>query len=133
MNPIDPKKTDQAVGEVFRRHRKAVGLSQEELGRHIGTSAQQIQKYEAGQNRVSVHRLLSAAHAFGVHPNRLIDEIHGASGWSADLGSGNRSKESDFLATAVGRRLVSSLADLSDDGFASRLADLAAEATRLRR
>ncbi|MEM1064969.1 MAG: helix-turn-helix transcriptional regulator [Pseudomonadota bacterium] len=131
--PNDPKVTDQAVGEVFRRHRKYVGFSQDELGRKIGTSAQQIQKYETGQNRVSVHRLLSAARAFGVHPSKLIDEIHLATGGAEGGNSSGCSRESDFLETAAARRLVSSLVDLSDEAFAARLADLVAEVTRVSR
>jgi transcriptional regulator with XRE-family HTH domain len=38
-------------------HRLALGMTQETLGKALGVSFQQIQKYERGHNRVSAGRL----------------------------------------------------------------------------
>lgn len=50
-------KVDVYVGERLRQYRMLAGLSQEELGRRVGLTFQQIQKYEKGANRVGAGRL----------------------------------------------------------------------------
>jgi transcriptional regulator with XRE-family HTH domain len=42
----------------MREQRLALDMSQEQLGRELGVSFQQIQKYENGVNRVSAARPL---------------------------------------------------------------------------
>ena len=49
---------DRDLGRRLRELREAKGLSQEKLAREIGVVFQQIQKYEAGINRISCSRLL---------------------------------------------------------------------------
>ena len=50
--------TDKSLGKKLRQLREGRGLSQEKLAREIGVVFQQIQKYEAGINRISCSRLL---------------------------------------------------------------------------
>jgi transcriptional regulator with XRE-family HTH domain len=57
---------DILVGHNIRIHRLDRGLSQTELGRHVGVTFQQVQKYENGANRVGSRRLLKVAELFGV-------------------------------------------------------------------
>ena len=45
---------DVEIGARVRQARVAAGLSQSELGAHLGISFQQVQKYEKGKNRVAV-------------------------------------------------------------------------------
>jgi transcriptional regulator with XRE-family HTH domain len=52
---------DRHVGALIRLRRKALGLSQTELGRRVGITFQQIQKYERGTNRVSASTLYEIA------------------------------------------------------------------------
>ena len=54
-----PKATeiDVMVGARVRVRRLELDLTQQELGRKIGITFQQIQKYESGHNRVSAGRL----------------------------------------------------------------------------
>ena len=52
---------DCTVGLRIATLRKAKGLSQTELGQHVGVTFQQIQKYEKGANRVSSGRLQQIA------------------------------------------------------------------------
>lgn len=44
---------DIHVGSKIRQARKMLGLSQSLLGKALGLSFQQIQKYETGENRIS--------------------------------------------------------------------------------
>lgn len=61
-----PHPVDRNVGTNIRRLRRAAGLSQTELGRAIGVSFQQIQKYESGANRTSPSKLAGMAARLGL-------------------------------------------------------------------
>jgi transcriptional regulator with XRE-family HTH domain len=57
---------DELIGKRIRALRIEAGITQEELADRIGLSSQQLQKYEAGANRVSVSRLLDISEVLGV-------------------------------------------------------------------
>ncbi|WP_330168082.1 helix-turn-helix transcriptional regulator [Bartonella grahamii] len=61
MPTKNPHFIDISIGKRIRHRRIAMGLSQKELGTHLGVSFQQIQKYEKGLNRVSAKCLLEIA------------------------------------------------------------------------
>ncbi|MBN7808947.1 helix-turn-helix transcriptional regulator [Agrobacterium rosae] len=63
MKPKQATDFDILVGERIRKRRKALGLSQSELGAVAGLSHQQIVKYEAGQNRVHPAEMVVFARA----------------------------------------------------------------------
>lgn len=67
-----PDAIDAWVGRRIRERRAAMGLSQTALSQRLGVSAQQVQKYEAGQNRISASRLNDIAIALGVSPGVLF-------------------------------------------------------------
>ena len=48
---------DALVGSRLRTRRKQLRISQEKLGKEIGVSFQQVQKYENGTNRIGAGRL----------------------------------------------------------------------------
>ncbi len=52
-----PRPVDAHVGGRVRARRTLIGMSQEELGNHVGLTQQQIQKYEKGMNRIVSSRL----------------------------------------------------------------------------
>jgi len=64
---------DVLVGHNIRLWRLQRGLSQAELGRRIGLTFQQIQKYEKGANRVGAGRLTQLADALEVSISSLFD------------------------------------------------------------
>lgn len=133
MTPPDPQQTDEAMGNLIRLHRKSAGLSLEDLGRAVGTSPQQIHKYEVGLNRVSVHRLLSIAQAVGVDAVALIAELEGALRDPKASHTHERTKQLAFLASSTGRLLTSSLVEMDDEDFSASLATVAKLASRSRR
>ena len=65
-----PKKSastvDVFVGQRIRQRRMMMGYSQEELGRNLDLTFQQVQKYEKGVNRVGAGRLFLIASILGV-------------------------------------------------------------------
>lgn len=54
---------DRLVGHRVRQRRIETGMSQEKLAEAIGVSLQQLQKYEAGANRIGASRLFRIAEA----------------------------------------------------------------------
>ena len=72
LNGPDP--IDIAVGLRLRTLRKSKGMSQEQLGKALGITFQQIQKYERGTNRISASMLVKSARALAVAPTSLLPE-----------------------------------------------------------
>jgi transcriptional regulator with XRE-family HTH domain len=73
--PIDAALVCQELGRRIASYRKNSEMSQSDLGSSIGTSYQQIQKYEDGRNQVSVPRLLQIAKALNVTGHELLEGL----------------------------------------------------------
>ena len=61
-----PHPVDVHVGRRLRLKRTILGLSQEAIGKAIGVTFQQIQKYERGINRMGASRLYDFSRSLGV-------------------------------------------------------------------
>ena len=72
--------TDALVGHNVRICRLQKKLTQGELGRRIGVSFQQVQKYENGANRIGAGRLTQIAGVLGVPLSALFDGAAAAAG-----------------------------------------------------
>lgn len=70
--PRSPDAIDALVGRRIGERRMAMGLSQTALAQRLSVSSQQVQKYEAGQNRISASRLNDIALALGIAPGDLF-------------------------------------------------------------
>jgi len=78
--PTKPKKPrekvaneiDEGIGNRLKSFRLAAKMSQEQLGKSLGVTFQQIQKYENGKNRLSGSRLIKAAETLKVSPAQLL-------------------------------------------------------------
>lgn len=66
---------DKHVGLRMRKRREALGISQGRLGRHLGLTFSQIQKYEKGSNRIGAGRLYQIAAFLGVPPSHFFEGI----------------------------------------------------------
>jgi transcriptional regulator with XRE-family HTH domain len=64
---------DRHVGARVRMQRIVRGFSQTELGKAVGVTFQQVQKYEKGTNRVSASRLQQIANILEVTPDFFFD------------------------------------------------------------
>lgn len=60
-----PAPVDVHVGKMIRARRLAIDITQAELAEALGTSFQQVQKYERGANRISASKLYDAAQKLG--------------------------------------------------------------------
>ena len=70
---------DVYVGNRVRKRREALGISQGRLGRHLGLTFSQVQKYEKGSNRIGAGRLYQIAAFLGVPPSYLFEGLEGTS------------------------------------------------------
>jgi len=68
-----PHPVDVHVGRRLRLKRMILGLSQESVGKAIGVTFQQIQKYERGINRMGASRLYDFARSLGVHVSYFFE------------------------------------------------------------
>jgi len=68
---------DIHVGRRLRQRRALLGLSQDKLGRAVGLTFQQIQKYERGANRIGASRLLQFSRALTVPVAYFFEDAPG--------------------------------------------------------
>ncbi len=68
---------DAHVGQRVRQLRWVVGMTQQQLGESAGIQYQQIQKYEAGANRISVSRMWDIAAAMEVPVSFFFEGLDG--------------------------------------------------------
>ena len=61
-----PSQIDIHVGKRVKLRRMVLGMSQEELGKALGVTFQQVQKYERGVNRIGASRLYDLMRVLGV-------------------------------------------------------------------
>jgi transcriptional regulator with XRE-family HTH domain len=66
MSPKAANSIDAYVAARLRTFRKQLGLSQADTAKQIGVTFQQIQKYEAGLNRIGAGRLYQLATLYGI-------------------------------------------------------------------
>ncbi|MCZ6743152.1 MAG: helix-turn-helix transcriptional regulator [Alphaproteobacteria bacterium] len=70
-----PHLIDVHVGSRVRLRRNLLGMSQEKLGKAIGLTFQQIQKYERGVNRVGASRLYHLGLALDVPVSFFYEDL----------------------------------------------------------
>ncbi|MBJ2153082.1 MULTISPECIES: helix-turn-helix domain-containing protein [Paracoccaceae] len=63
---------DIILGEQIRDLRRAQGISLADLGDEVGVSYQQMQKYEAGVNSLSVSKFVQISKLFSQEPSKLL-------------------------------------------------------------
>ena len=65
---------DRIIGERIRARRWMLQMTQQQLAARIGVSFQQIQKVEAGTNRIAASRLWNVAQALNVPIGHFFPE-----------------------------------------------------------
>ena len=108
---------DSLVGARIRLLRKPRKMSQTELGKAIGVTFQQIQKYENGKNRIGASRLHLVATALNVPITELFDG-------SAETASSLKATKSLAFDAQV-LRFAEAFVKISDKKVRSSLVDLA--------
>jgi DNA-binding XRE family transcriptional regulator len=73
ISPRSASAVDRYIGARMREQRLALSMGQERLGKELGVSFQQIQKYERGVNRVSAARLFEICKALNVSLSSMFE------------------------------------------------------------
>jgi transcriptional regulator with XRE-family HTH domain len=113
-NPVDV-----LVGRNIRIHRLDRGMSQTELGNHIGVTFQQVQKYENGVNRIGSGRLFKIADVLGVPVSSFFE--------GADYSGDEPARDSPLamLAEPYALRLLKAVCDITDPELRRVLVEVA--------
>lgn len=69
---------DTHVGSRLRQRRALLGMSQTDLGKAVGLTFQQVQKYERGFNRISSSRLFEFSKVLDVPVAHFFDGMDAA-------------------------------------------------------
>lgn len=72
------------IGRNLRAMRKSFGLSQDELATILGIKFQQIQKYEAGKNRLSIEKAIYLSKHLEIPLQAFIDGLKDQSAYQHD-------------------------------------------------
>ena len=92
-----PHPVDRHVGRRVCEKRLALGYNQSDLGRALGLTFQQIQKYEKGANRISASRLYFTAKILGVPVQFFFEELPGVE----EHGGMGEAREEDAVLSAL--------------------------------
>ncbi len=94
MNTMTASEVDVHVGQRTRHLRETLGISQGTLGRHLGLTFSQVQKYEKGTNRIGAGRLYMIAEFLDVPVQYFFEGLDDAEGARTRvLGSADRNSE----------------------------------------
>lgn len=120
--PRSPDETDAFVGARLAERRQALGLTQVALAKRLGISPQQVQKYEAGANRISASRLSRIAAALGDHPGAYFPPVTEAGAREAFKTTQGLSAVRFLTATTEGRVVAESFPLIRDRGVRQAIA-----------
>lgn len=109
---------DVHVGKKVRHRRWIVGMTQQQLGQHVGIKFQQVQKYETGMNRISASRLWDISVALEVPVAHFFE------GYAAAASDTDRALTEEVMSDRDAIDLIRSYFLIPEDQRA-RLSDLA--------
>jgi len=104
VNTRKVQESDIALGERIRARRNQIVMSQEDLGKALGVSFQQIQKYEKGTNRISSGRLIQIVNALQCSVTDLIG--------SGDSGPIKSTQFSRYASSKEGVAIINAMASI---------------------
>lgn len=115
---------DAHVGRRLRRRRTALGITQDQLGKALGLTFQQIQKYEKGQNRIGAGRLYRIAEFLSVPVQYFFDELEGENEAPPSPGDMTEAEIHAFAASPEGQALLSGFVRIGEPMTRRRLVEL---------
>ena len=93
---------DVHVGKRLRLRRTMLGMSQDQLGKKIGVTFQQIQKYERGVNRIGSSRLYDFSKILDTQVSYFFEEFATA---SQRAEAGFAEEEGNYEAGAMDKQI----------------------------
>ena len=121
-----PNHVDQHVGTRLRLRRNLLDLSQDDLARRLGLTAQLIQKYEAGETRISASRLYEIANQLAVPITWFFDEIDAKASAAAQETSNEQTADfSELVTKRESRQLLELYFGISDERLRRKVLQMA--------
>ena len=121
-----PNHIDEHVAKRLRLRRNLVDLSQDELARRLGLTSQLIQKYEAGETRISASRLYSIAVQLAVPITWFFDELEGKKRPSAESKQTSEAQDwSELVTKRESRQLLELYFGIADERLRRKLMEVA--------
>lgn len=122
-----PTYVDQHVASRLRLRRVLLGLSQEELAKVLGLTSQQIQKYEAGETRISASRLYDLSGHLAVPITWFFEELEDekSRGVSPMGEQGEQMNVTDLMAGREARQLVELYFGIEDEQLRRKVLEVA--------
>ena len=122
-NPRATGSLDVHFGEKLQARRLTMvpKLSQEELGKALGVSFQQVQKYEAGTNRISAATMVQIAAVLRVDVQYFFDELPTGAKKTKEI---KTPVLVEMSLAAHGPRLIDAFLKLKTDKLRGAVADL---------
>lgn len=117
-----PEPVDIYVGGRIRARRKMLSITQTGLGKKLGVTFQQVQKYERGTNRVGSSRLFRTANALDVPVSYFFE---GAETCLPDYNPGTNNAENELQANEETVELVEAYYRIADPRVRKKIVDVA--------
>jgi transcriptional regulator with XRE-family HTH domain len=111
---------DRAIGERIKARRLELHMSQEELGRSMDISFQQIQKYEKGTNRVSAGRLMQISNVLKTSTHYFMEDVE-APRTNGELAF------SKFMASRDGVAIIEAMIKITRPSLRAKVIEIARE------
>jgi transcriptional regulator with XRE-family HTH domain len=111
-NKRRPDSHDAEIGRRVRVRRLALGMSQTELGKHLGITFQQVQKYEGGVNRIGSGRLQRIAEVLEVPITYFFEGEHDKIAATGDVTS-----PLDYIKTEGALKLVRAFSQIANSNL----------------
>jgi len=120
-----PHPVDRHVGRRVCEKRISLGYNQSDLGRALGLTFQQIQKYEKGSNRIGASRLQRISEVLNVAISFFFEDLPGGAASAGGLSEpSGPDYVVDFLSTSEGLQLNRAFVKISDPKVRRRIIDL---------
>jgi transcriptional regulator with XRE-family HTH domain len=112
---------DKYLGDRLRARRIMMKMTQGDLGKSLGVTFQQIQKYEKGTNRMSAALMVPLAKILDIDIGYFYDEIPN----TKHSGEIETPALTELALTLHGRRLIDAFLNLKNNALRGAIADLA--------
>ncbi len=120
-----PHPIDVHVGNRVRLRRLMLGMSQETLGKALGLTFQQIQKYEKGSNRIGASRIFKLSELLEVPIQYFYDDYDGVIGAAPGMAEGGAGDSfMELLNSPEGIQLCRYFSEISDPKVRKRVLEL---------
>jgi len=114
-----------------RRRRMLAGLTQQDVGKVLGISFQQVQKYENGANRISAGRLFILARILATDVSEFYAGLNDEPSETESLSRTELKRAEKFMRSREGLRLNLSYLAIKNPNMRKRMLDLIAATNEL--